>query len=209
MGAVYKLQRLHFNRAFNIVKAYLTFVRKKENDVHMLGIENPKNICDVLFIELKSGQPIISIIQNNKIIAFYILDSEGNLYQLIGDIDYLFDLNEMTDLSLINIQKYNLIKYFVSHVFQCLSIQEAKYNSEIFELLEEKIFYNLLHVEIDLFKIKLSIAREIMKSDLSDSLKIRLLASLKQTKNPNKKILKKKIDVDLSGYSVKINALVQ
>ncbi len=191
------------------MKAYLTFVRKKENDVHMLGIENPKNICDVLFIELKSGQPIISVIQNNKLVAFYILDIEGNLHQLVGDIDYLFDLNELIDLSLINLQKYNLIKYFVSHVFQCLSIQEAKYNSEIFELLEEKIFYNLLHIEIDLFKIKLSIAREIMKSDLSDELKIRLLASLKKTKNPNKKILKKKIDVDLSGYGIKINALVQ
>ena len=112
-------------------------------------------------------------------------------------------------MSSINLQKYNLIKYFVSHVFQCLSIQEAKYNSEIFELLEEKIFYNLLHIEIDLFKIKLSIAREIMKSDLSDELKIRLLASLKKTKNPNKKILKKKIDVDLSGYGIKIDALVQ
>jgi hypothetical protein len=191
------------------MKAYLTFVRKKENDVHMLGIENPKNICDVLFIELKSGQPIISVIQNNKLVAFYILDAEGNLYQVVGDIDYLFDLNELIDLSLINLQKYNLIKYFVSHVFQCLSIQEAKYNSEIFELLEEKIFYNLLHIEIDLFKIKLSIAREIMKSDLSDELKIRLLASLKKTKNPNKKILKKKIDVDLSGYGIKIDALVQ
>jgi hypothetical protein len=191
------------------MKAYLTFVRKKENDVHMLGIENPINICDVLFIKLKSGQPIIPVIQNNRIIGFYILNVEGNLYQLLGEIDYLFDLDEMTDLSLINLQKYNLIKYFVSHVFECLSIQEAKHYSEAFELLEEKIFYNLLHIEISLYKIKLSIAKEIVKSELSDGLKVRLLASLKQTKNPNKKILKKKIDVDLSGYGIKINALVQ
>lgn len=191
------------------MKAYLTFVRKKEDDVHMLGIDNPINICDVLFIELKSGQPVITIIKNNRIIAFYILDVEGNLYQLIGDIDYLFDLSELTDLSLINLQKYNLIKYFVSHVFQCLSIQEAKYYSEAFELLEEKIFYNLLHIEVSLYRIKILIAKEILKSELSDELKIRLLASLKQTKNPNKKILKKKIDVDLSGYSIKINAFVQ
>lgn len=191
------------------MKAYLTFVRKKENDVHMLGIDNPVNICDVLFIELKSGQPIISIIKNNRIVAFYILDVEGNLYQLVGDIDYLFDLSDLTDLSLINLQKYNLIKYFVSNIFQCLSIQEAKYYSEVFELLEEKIFYNLLHIEVSLYRIKILIAKEIVKSELSDELKIRLLASLKQTKNPNKKILKKKIDVDLSGYSIKINALVQ
>ena len=191
------------------MKAYLTFVRKREDDVHMLGIENPINICDVLFIELRSGQPVITIIKNNRIIAFYILDIEGNLYQLIGDIDYLFDLSELTDLSLINLQKYNLIKYFVSHVFQCLSIQEAKYYSETFELLEEKIFYNLLHIEIDLYRIKILIAKEILKSEISDELKIRLLASLKQTKNPNKKILKKKIDVDLSGYSIKINTFIQ
>ena len=191
------------------MKAYLTFVRKREDDVHMLGIENPINICDVLFIELKSGQPVITIIKNNRIIAFYILDIEGNLYQLIGDIDYLFDLSELTDLSLINLQKYNLIKYFVSHVFQCLSIQESKYYSETFELLEEKIFYNLLHIEIDLYRIKILIAKEILKSEISDELKIRLLASLKKTKNPNKKILKKKIDVDLSGYSIKINTLIQ
>jgi len=191
------------------MKAYLTFARRKENDVHMLGIENPTNICDILFVNLRSGQPIIPVLLNNKIIALYIIDVEGNLYQLLGDIDYLFDLNEMTDLSLINLQKYNLIKYFVSHVFECLSIQEAKHYSEAFELLEEKIFYNLLHIEISLYKIKLSIAKEVVKSELSDELKVRLLASLKQTKNPNKKILKKKIDVDLSGYGIKINALVQ
>jgi hypothetical protein len=190
------------------MKAYLTFVRKKENDVHMLGIDNPENICDILFIDLKSGQPIIPVIQNKKLIAFYILDIDGNLYQLLGDIDYLFDINELIDLTLINLKKYNLIKYFVSHVFQCLSIQEAKYYSDIFELLEEKIFHNLLHIEVSLYRIKILIAKEIVKSELSDELKVRLLASLKQTKNPNKKILKKKIDVDLSGYGIKINALV-
>ena len=191
------------------MKAYLTFVRKKENDVHMLGIDDPENICDILFIELKSGQPIISVIKNKELIGFYILDAEGNLYQLLGEIDYLFDLDEMIDLTLINLKKYNLIKYFVSHIFQCLSIQEAKHFSEVFELLEEKIFHNLLHIEVSLYRIKILIAKEIMKSELSDELKMRLLASLKQTKNPNKKILKKKIDVDLSGYSIKINALIQ
>mgnify|MGYP000088270957 CR=1 FL=1 len=36
------------------------------------------------------------------LVAFYILDAEGNLYQVVGDIDYLFDLNELIDLSLIN-----------------------------------------------------------------------------------------------------------
>ena len=134
------------------MKAYLTFARRKEDDVHMLGIDNPTNICDILFANLRSGQPIIPVLLNNKIIALYIIDVEGNLYQIIGDIDLLFELDELNDLSLKNLQKYNLIKYFVSQVFQCLSIQEAKHNSEKFELLEEKIFYNLLHIEIEIFK---------------------------------------------------------
>ena len=56
------------------MKAYLTFTRRKENDVHMLGIENPSNLCDILFADLKSGQPILPIILNNKIVAFYIID---------------------------------------------------------------------------------------------------------------------------------------
>jgi hypothetical protein len=191
------------------MKAYLTFVRRKEDDVHMLGISNPSNISKIMFIGLRSGQPVISIIQNNKIIAFYIIDADGNLFQLIGDIDYLFNLNELHDLSIMNLQKYNTIKYFVSNLFECLSIQEAKHNSNTFESIEEKIFYNLLHIEIDLYKIKSLIAKEIMKSDLRIDLKNRLLANLKLVKNPNKKILNKKIDIDLSGYSVKINTFIQ
>jgi len=190
------------------MKAYLTFVRRKENDVHMLGVENPSNICDILFIDLRSGQPILPIILKDKIIAFYIIDIEGNLYQLVGEIDYLFSLNQLTDLSLKNLQKYNLIKYFVSQIFQCLSIQEARHNSEIFETLEEKIFYNLLHIEIELYKIKPAIVKEIKKSELSNELKHRLLSFLNKTKNPNNKILKKKIDVDLSGYSINVNTLI-
>jgi hypothetical protein len=191
------------------MKAYLTFARRKEDDVHMLGIENPTNICDILFVGLRSGQPIVPVLLNNKIIAFYILDIEGNLYQIVGDHDYLFELDQLTDLSLKNLQKYNLIKYFVSHVFECLSIQEARHNSDIFELLEEKIFYNLLHIEIDLFKIRPAIVKEIKKSELPCVLKNRLLICLKQVKNPIKKILNKKIDIDLSGYSIYINALIQ
>jgi hypothetical protein len=190
------------------MKAYLTFTRRKENDVHMLGIENPSNINDILFADLRSGQPILPIIVNNKIVALYIIDVEGNLYQIVGEIDHLFSLDQLIDLSLKNLQKYNLIKYFVSQIFQCLSIQEARHNSEIFESLEEKIFYNLLHIEIELFKIKLAIVKEIKKSELSNELKNRLLSSLNKTKNPNNKILKKKIDVDLSGYSINVNTLI-
>lgn len=189
------------------MKAYLTFARRKDEDVHMLGIDNPENICDLLFVNLKSGQPILPIIKNNKIIAFYLLDIEGNLHQLYGDIDYLFELDNLLDLTIINLNKYNLIKYFVSNMFQCLSIQEAKYNLEKFECLEEKIFYDLLHIEVEYYRIKQMIAREISKSDIDDNFKLRFLTSLKQTKNPNKKTLNKKIDIDLSGYSIYINSL--
>jgi hypothetical protein len=190
------------------MKAYITFARRREDVVHMLGIENPTIICDILFVGLRSGQPIIPVLSNNKIVAFYILDIEGNLYQIVGDSDLLFQLDQLTDLSLKNLQKYNLIKYFVSHVFECLSIQEAKHNSDTFELLEEKIFYNLLHIEIELYKIRTAIVKEIKKSELSNDLKNRLLSSLNKTKNPNKKILNKKIDVDLSGYSINIDTLI-
>lgn len=191
------------------MKAYLTFVRRKENDIHMLGLENPNNIYEILFIGLRSGQPVLTIIHDHVIIAFYIIDCEGNLFQLIGDVDYLFELDELYDLSLINLQKYNLIKYYVSHIFDCLSIQEAKFHVELLELLEEKIFYNLLHIEIDLYKIKSLIAKEIKKSELTEDLKTRLLATLNQTKTPNRKILKKKVDIDLSGYGIKINTFIQ
>ena len=50
--------------------------------------------------------------------------------------------------------------------------------------------------EIEIFKIKQFIAKEIKKSELSIELKNRLLISLNLTKNPNNKILKKKIDVN-------------
>lgn len=190
------------------MKAYLTFVRRKEDDIHMLGLENPMNIFDLIFINLKSGQPVVPVIESKKIVAFYILDSEGNLYQLIGDNDFLFELTELFDLTLINLQKYNMIHHYVSHVFDCLSIQEAKYYADDFEALEEKIFYNLLHTEIDINKLKLFISKEIKKTNLSENMKSRLLLALKNLKTPNKKILKKKIDIDLSGYGIKINTLV-
>jgi hypothetical protein len=191
------------------MKAYLTFARRKEDDIHMLGLDNPINIYDLLFTDLKSGQPILTILNNHKIIGFYIIDIEGNLYQLIGETDYLFDMYELVDLTIINLQKYNLIKYYVSNLFDCLSIQEAKYNDAQFEFLEEKIFYNLLHIETDIYKLKSLINKEIKKSELSEIIKNRLLIRLKLIKTPNKKILKKKVDIDLSGYSIKIDALVQ
>ena len=191
------------------MKAYLTFIRKKESDIHMLGLENPENLEDILFITLRSGQPILSIIHNKKILAFYLIDNESNIHQLYGDEDLLFRLKIINDLTIINLQKYNLIKYFIFNFFECVSIEEAKFYCDSFENLEEKIFYNLLHVEIDYYKIKSAIKKEIRKSDIKFEIKNRLIAELEKTKLPNKKILNKKIDIDLSGYSIYINTLVK
>jgi hypothetical protein len=75
----------------------------------MLGIDNPTNICDILFVNLISGQPIIPVLLNNKIVAFYIIDIEGNLYQIVGETDLLFELNQLTDLSLKNLTPNSLV----------------------------------------------------------------------------------------------------
>jgi hypothetical protein len=44
---------------------------------------------------------------------------------------------------------------------------------------------------------------------LKFEIKSRLLSKLDTMKNPQNKILKKKIDIDLSGYSININTFVQ
>ena len=44
------------------MKAYLTFARRKEDDVHMLGIDNPTNICDILDNQLFLSYLIIKLL---------------------------------------------------------------------------------------------------------------------------------------------------
>ena len=69
--------------------------------------------------------------------------------------------------------------------------------------LDEAAFF--IHVESKLNAIK----KEIKKSMLKFEIKSRLLSKLDTMKNPQNKILKKKIDIDLSGYSININTFVQ
>ena len=52
------------------------------------------------------------------------------------------------------------------------------------------------------------ISKEIVKSCLKYNIKKRLIDYLKKIKNPNKKIIRKKIDIDLSGYGIYINTFI-
>ena len=95
------------------------------------------------------------------------------------------------------------------NMFDCISISEAIEYANIFEDLEDLIFYNYLHTQINNISLKNAIKKEIKKSILKFEIKSRLLSHLDTMKNPQNKILKKKIDIDLSGYSIYINTLIQ
>lgn len=195
------------------MNAFITFCRQTirqndEKEIHLLGIKNPKNISVLEKFNLRSGQPIVCVIESFTIVAFYLISNSGELHQVYGSLDYLFEIDEIDDFCLINLQKYNYINYLLLEIFKCISKDEAKIYSDVFEKLEETIFYNLLHTESDFLKIKNFLKKEIYKIDLSDLVKVRILKSLSTAKNPNNKILKKKIDVDLYGYNIKINTMI-
>ena len=191
------------------MKAYLTFIRKLNQDIHMIGIQNPINISVLSDFDLISGQPIISVISDNKITAIYLISNDGELFQTFGEKDHLFLLKTIDDLTLINIQKYNLLNYFLTSTLIVLSFNEFNlYKNELIEL-ENKIFYNLLHAEIDLNNLKKYILREIKKTNFKYELKQKLISRLSKLKLPNKKLLNKKIDLNLSGYRIYINTRIQ
>lgn len=191
------------------MNAFLTFSRHKNEEIHLLGIKNPENVSVLSSFKLRSGQPVLCVIEKLNIIAFYLVDDEGELYQVYGDKDYLFDINEIDDFCLINLSKYNYIRNLLMNMFDCISISEAIEYASIFEDLEDLIFYNYLHTEINNISLKNAIKKEIKKSILKFEIKSRLLSHLDTMKNPQNKILKKKIDIDLSGYSIYINTLIQ
>jgi hypothetical protein len=195
------------------MNAFITFCRQNtrqndEKETHLLGIKNPKNIRVLEKFNLKSGQPVVCVIESFTIIAFYLIANDGELHQVYGSLDFLFEIEEIDDFCLINLQKYNYINYTLIEIFKCLSRDESKIYCELFEAFEETIFYNILHTESDLLKIKNFIKKEISKLDINLLVKTRLLKSLSIMKVPNNKILKKKIDVDLNGYTIKINTML-
>ena len=191
------------------MKAHITFIRKNDQDIHMLGIKNPNNIKCLNEINLISGQPIITVIENDLIVALYLIKANGEIFQIKGNIDFLFDLKEMTDISIINVKKYNAIRYFLINTFYNLSMKEFSLYEKQLDKLENSIFYHYLHTDFEISQLKTIIVREINKSDLSYYIKKRFLIQLRSIKTPSKRTLRKKIDVDLSGYSIYINTLIQ
>ena len=147
------------------MKAYLTQVRKIENSFHLLGIENPVNINLLEKFDLISGYPIICVIANNSINSIYLIDCNKNLNQIHGLQDDLFSMNVIYDKSLINLKKYNCIKYLLLKLFEKLSMKELNfYKNDLIEL-ENIIFYNLLHNPININQIKKLIMKKVIKID--------------------------------------------
>jgi hypothetical protein len=190
-------------------QAYLTFIRRKNDDFSFLAIENPNNLKELKKSFLRSGQPAIVIKDNNKLLALYAIGNDGELFQIYGTEDYLFLMKNIYDASMINIKKYNFIRYMLTEAFDELSIQESKQYKTIFENYEDLIFYTTLHAELDISNIKNIIIKELRKIDISYSLKIRLVKKLKLVKQVSENYLRKKIDIDLTGYGIYINALKQ
>jgi hypothetical protein len=191
------------------MKAFLTFIRKHDQDTHMIGIKNPDNINSLGEINLISGQPVVSILENDIIVALYLIKINGEIFQVKGNIDYLFGLKEMTDISSINVKKYNAIRYYLINTFYNLSMKEFEMYETQLDKLENHVFYSYLHADFEISQLKTILIREINRSDLSYYIKKRLIAQLRHVKAPSKKILRKKIDVDLSGYSIYINTFIQ
>jgi hypothetical protein len=188
--------------------AFLSFVRKTSKEIHILGIKNPINISDLKQFNLRSGQPCIIVTKENKIVSFYIINHLGSLNQIYGQKDYLFDLNCLYDLTLINLKKYNYLQSLLINTFLELSVAESKYNKQILEDLEERIFHNFLHLKIELPELKNNVIKEFNKLEIEIGIKNRLLRALKKNKVSSRKLLRKKIDLDLSGYLLKINTFI-
>ena len=136
------------------MNAYLTFIRKTDNNLHMLGIKNPKNIDDLQKYNLISGQPVLCVLSNNQIESLYIISRNGNIFQVYGEQDNLFSLDFLTDMSSINVKKYNGIGYYLQMIFSTLSIREFDYFRNKLEQFENDIFYQHLHTDLEISKIK-------------------------------------------------------
>lgn len=190
------------------MNAYLTFVRKNKDYLHLLGIKNPSNIFSIQHHDFISGQPVIVIIENDLILSLYIIAENGELLQIFGKIDYLFQSKILYDLTYKNVKKYNYIRNILINCFMMLSIEEINYLSSNLAEIENLIYHNYLHLDIDLYKIKCGIIKILNKSNLDLKIKHRILDGIDKHKIYKRKLLRKKIDIDLSGYLIKINSLV-
>lgn len=89
-----------------------------------------------------------------------------------------------------------------------LSIEEINYYSISLSEIENLIYHNYLHLDIDLYKIKSGIIKILNKSDLETNIKKRIIDEITDHKIYKRRLLRKKIDIDLSGYLIKINSFV-
>ena len=189
--------------------AYLTFLRKNKDYLHLLGIKNPTNIISLQNLNLTSGQPVIVIIKDDLIISLYYINENGELFQSFGQIDYLFQSKNLLDFTYKNVRKYNYIRNILIYSFMMLSIEELDHYSEALEEIENTIFHNYLHLDIDLYRIKYGMIKLLNKSGLNSSIKERIIKGISKHKIHNRGLLKKKIDINLSGYLIKINSFLQ
>jgi hypothetical protein len=190
------------------MNAFITFVRYINNNLHMLGIKNPVKINDLQKYNLISGQPVLCVLSNNQIQSLYIISRNGNVFQVYGEEDNLFSLDFLTDMSSINVKKYNGIGYYLQIIFSTLSIKEFEIFRNKLEEFENDIFYNHLHTDLEITKIKSILIKEIYTLDIELSLKRRFLTALKNSRLPTKKMLRRKIDIDLSNYLININTFI-
>lgn len=190
-------------------QAFLTFIRRKNDEYSFLATENPSNLIKINEYKLQSGQPVIIVKENNILIALYAIGNDAELFQIYGNQDYLFFMNCINDISLINIKKFNFIKNTLLEIFDELNIQESKLYKNVFESFEDQIFYTTLHTELNNRSIRNVIVKEIKKLQVPNNISNRLLNKLKSCKQLPENYLRKKIDVDLSGYGIYINALKQ
>ena len=188
--------------------AYLTFLRKNKDYLHLLGIKNPINIISLQNLNLTSGQPVIVIIKDDLIISLYYINENGELFQSFGQIDYLFQSKNLLDFTYKNVRKYNYIRNILIYSFMMLSVEELDHYSETLEEIENTIFHNYLHLDIDLYRIKYGMIKLLNKSGLNSSIKERIIKGISKHKINSRGLLKKKIDINLSGYLVKINSFV-
>ena len=73
---------------------------------------------------------------------------------------------------------------------------------------EDKIFYELLHTDLNYIRIQNHISKEIKKLSIDSIVLDRMDHSCKMSKQLTLKQMRKKVDVNLSGYGIHINAFV-
>ena len=185
--------------------AYLTFLRKNKDYLHLLGIKNPTNIISLQNLNLTSGQPVIVIIKDDLIISLYYINENGELFQSFGQIDYLFQSKNLLDFTYKNVRKYNYIRNILIYSFMMLSIEELDHYSEALEEIENTIFHNYLHLDIDLYRIKYGMIKLLNKSGLNSSIKERIIKGISKHKIHSRGLLKKKIDIKNTFYNI-VNA---